>query len=257
MGLKQKQFIEWMNQDIFSKAEDQFKQEIARLTKIDIDRFRQRVREDKKQEFDKKEFVTDAENAYDSYGEIFLLDRYFGIFASIELEQPDEVMVFTQEGLKYAGYIRFCDYTPLLFEVHAGPPEYPGLPKKIFLEGCSEETMTVHDECRLEKRLVIYNELDSLEKVRDKKVLIIDDAIETGGTLSAAYHLIKRHNPKELRVVFDDLSGNSILYRDILPIKSVKYCGYDMDLGFEYSNMPVSLFKELLEKAQEQFIKNI
>ena len=257
MDIKDDLLIRWINRKVFSKAEDQFMQEIARLTKIDIERFRQRVRDSKKQEFDKIAFVKEAENAYNGFHVNYLLDCYFGIFASIELEKPDEVILFTKEGLKYAGYVRFCNHAPLLLDVHAGPSEYSGLPKKAFLKENSEEIMVVQKEGSLEKRLVIFNEFDDLEKIRGKKVLILDDAIETGGTLSAAYQIIQRYGPKKLRIAFDDLSGNSYLLKDMFPVKSVKYCSYDIYIGFQASNMPISHFKELLEKAQEHFVKKI
>lgn len=258
MSKKQKLLIEWMNKGIFSRAESEFKQELARLTKIDIDRFREKVRQGKKQEFDKAEYVTDAGDAYQGYHLNFLLTAYIGILASLELEKPDEVILPAKEGLGLAGYVRFCGYNPLLFDVHVRGPR-TALKDKLFLdkESYSRETLSVQSEDRLENRIAVYHELDSLEKIRDKKVLILDGTIETMRTLSAIYQLLKRYKPKKIRATTTSPLDSAISYIKLLPIKPVRYSQYNAYHNFEYGNMPVPLFKELLEKAQEQFIKNI
>lgn len=53
------------------------------------------------------------------------------------------------------------------------------------------------DRTNISKHLKVSD----LEKVRNKKILLVDDVVTTGSTLKAAISLIKRGKPKDIKIL--------------------------------------------------------
>lgn len=53
------------------------------------------------------------------------------------------------------------------------------------------------DRINISKHLKVSD----LEKVRNKKILLVDDVITTGSTLKAAISLLKRGGPKDIKIL--------------------------------------------------------
>ena len=93
-------------------------------------------------------------------------------------------------------------------------------------------------------------ELDIDCDIKNKKVVIVEDIVDTGRTLKEVCNILQKREPKELQVValLDKPSGRAVNFTPnevLFTIPNVFVIGYGLDCAEEYRNLPfIAEYKE-------------